>query len=71
MRIIAKGSISFSGVKDVRGSVKRLEVGSALGIVELLQISSLCSVAARARPMAGERTEEADTLESYFAPWSL
>ena len=32
MRIIAKGSISFSGVKDVRGSVKRLEVGSACSL---------------------------------------
>ena len=68
MRIIAKGSISFSGVKDVRGSVKRLEVGSALGIVELLQISSLCSVAARAKAYGRrEDREEADTLESYFA----
>ena len=30
-RIYKKGSLSFSGVRDIRGSLKRLEIGSTLG----------------------------------------
>ncbi len=48
-RIYAKGSISFSGLKDVRGSLLRLKVGSTLSIVELLQISGLLDVALRVK----------------------
>lgn len=48
-RVRLKGSISFSGVRDIRDSAKRLEVGSSLGIVELLNISSVLNVAARAK----------------------
>ena len=48
-RIRMKGSLSFGGVKDVRGSLKRLEIGSSLNIVELLAISSLLTVTTRAR----------------------
>ena len=40
-RVRMKGSLSFGGVKDVRGSMKRLEIGSSLGIPELLAVSSL------------------------------
>ena len=35
-RLFQKGNISFGSVKDVRGSLKRLEIGSSLGIGELL-----------------------------------
>ena len=31
-RLFQKGNISFGSVKDVRGSLKRLEIGSSLGI---------------------------------------
>ena len=48
-RVRMKGSLSLSGVRDVRDSLKRLEIGSALGIPELLSISSLLTVAARAK----------------------
>ena len=48
-RVRLKGSISFSGVRDIRDSAKRLEVGSSLGIAELLNISSVLNVAARAK----------------------
>lgn len=34
-RLFQKGNISFGSVKDVRGSLKRLEIGSSLGISEL------------------------------------
>ena len=40
-RLFQKGNISFGSVKDVRGSLKRLEIGSSLGIPELLSICSL------------------------------
>ena len=47
-RVRMKGSLSLSGVRDVRDSLKRLEIGSSLSILELLSISSLLTVAARA-----------------------
>ena len=48
-RIYAKGSLSFSGVRDIRGDVRRLEIGSSLGITELLDIAKLLEAAQRAR----------------------
>lgn len=45
-----KGSLSFSGCKDVSGSLKRLEVGSSLSIAEILAISSILTIAARPSP---------------------
>ena len=32
-RIRMKGSLSFNGVRDIRDSLKRLEIGSSLGII--------------------------------------
>ena len=64
-----KGSLSLSGVRDVRDSLKRLEIGSALGIPELLSISSLLTVAARAKAYGQhEESEEFpdDSLDSMF-----
>lgn len=40
-RLFQNGNISFGSVKDVRGSLKRLEIGSSLGIGELLAICSM------------------------------
>ena len=37
-RLFQKGNINFGSAKDIRGSLKRLEIGSTLGITELLQI---------------------------------
>ena len=48
-RVRQKGSISFTGLKDVGGSLKRLEIGSSLNITELLAISSMLTIAARAK----------------------
>ena len=31
-RIWQKGSISFGGIRDIRGSIKRLEIGGILGM---------------------------------------
>ena len=68
-RVRMKGSLSLSGVRDVRDSLKRLEIGSALGIPELLSISSLLTVAARAKAYGQhEESEEFpdDSLDSMF-----
>ncbi len=57
-RIRMKGSLSLRGVQDIRDSLKRLEIGSSLSITELLSVSSLLTVAARAK--AYGRREESD-----------
>ncbi len=71
-RIYAKGSLSFSGVKDLRGDIRRLEIGSTLGIVELLSIGRLLDIAQKARryeaadePSAIE--DDGDSLSQFFA----
>ena len=68
-RVRMKGSLSFGGVKDVRGSMKRLEIGSSLGIPKLLSVSSLLTVAARAQSYGRhEKSEEFpdDSLDERF-----
>ena len=72
-RVRMKGTISFSGVKEIGDSLKRLEIGSSLNITELLSISSILTIAARARsygrhePQEGEdASEEFDSLEPMF-----
>ena len=74
-RIRLKGSsLSFRGVKDVGATLKRLKVGASLSIPELLAVSSVLSVAARAKSFdrsAGtegpeEEGERRDSLSEYF-----
>ena len=48
-RVRQKGSLSLAGVRDVRDSLKRLEIGSSLSIMELLSVSGLLTCAARAK----------------------
>lgn len=62
-RILQRGSISFSGVKDIRDSLLRLQVGASLSIVELLHISSLLKVATRAKAY-GRRENDEETQDS-------
>lgn len=72
-RIRLKGSVSFSGLRDIGDSLKRLEIGSSLSIPELLSISSLLTVAARAKAYGrhdqetAEPEDDFDSLETYFA----
>ncbi len=67
-RIRMKGSISFSGLKDITDSLKRLEIGSSLSITELLSLSSNLTLSAKAKSYG--RHEESDTpndsLEESF-----
>ncbi len=53
-RIRLYGSISFSGVRDVTPSIKRLSLAASLSIPELLQISGLLTVAGRAKAYGRE-----------------
>ena len=65
-RIFRHGSISFAGLKDIRPLTKALEVGSALGMSELLDICSLLKVAAGARRYGVSEDEAADSLSGMF-----
>ncbi len=40
-RLLKKGKVSFSGTDDIGASLKRLELGSSLGISELLKTAAL------------------------------
>lgn len=71
-RILRRGSVSFNGIHDIRPSIMRLKVGSALGAVELLHISSDLDATLRLKAYGGytgkdneEQTE--DSLTEYFA----
>ncbi len=46
-RVFRKGSLGFYGLHDIRGSIKRLEIGSTLGAGELLSISSVLDATLR------------------------
>ncbi len=63
-RIYAKGSPSFSGIRDIRACIKRLEIGSSLSITELLNISSVLSCASAAKSFFEETN---DSLTGYFS----
>lgn len=62
-RIYARGCVSFGGIHDIRASIKRLEVGSTLSIIELLTVSSLLTAAARVKNFYEDTT---DSLSGYF-----
>ena len=59
-RLFQKGNISFGSVKDIRGSLKRLEIGSSLGIGELLAICSMLENTNRVK--AYSRSDRGDSL---------
>lgn len=67
-RVRQKGSISFGGLKDIRDSLKRLDIGSSLSIVELLSISSMLTIAAKAKAYGRHEDSELpdDSLEELF-----
>lgn len=68
-RIMQKGSISFSGIRDIRASFQRLKVGSVLGMGELLSVSSLLQIANRVKAFSRNDTTDLpdDTLDGLFA----
>ncbi len=67
-RIVKKGRLSFSGCNPVNDSLKRLEVGAALGSGELLRICKLLEAARRAKAYGrhDNNEEEEDCLDPFF-----
>ncbi len=67
-RLIKKGRISFSDAAPVEESMKRLEIGAALGSGELLRICKLLQTAGRVKAYGRHDTQEelADCLDAYF-----
>ncbi|MCD7818965.1 MAG: endonuclease MutS2, partial [Lachnospiraceae bacterium] len=79
-RILRKSRPSFSGLSDIRASLRRLEVGSSLNIEELLRICSVMETAGRIKNWArsdgrksaipvdngGDSDTAADSLEQMF-----
>lgn len=67
-RVRQKGSVSFGGIRDIRDSLKRLDIGSSLSITELLAISSLLTASARIKAYGRHEDSEFpdDSLEEMF-----
>ena len=67
-RLFQKGSVSFGSVKDIRGSLKRLEIGSSLGIMEILSVCALLENTSRVKAYSrGDRSDlPSDSLDSMF-----
>ena len=68
-RLYKNSNITFSGVCNVRASLKRLDIGASLNTTELLHICSLLEAAKRAK--AYNRTdreeEQVDSISPLFA----
>lgn len=62
-RILRSGNLSFSGVRNITDSVRRLEIGGTLAAAELLRICSLLEAARRARSFARQCTAHAGRAE--------
>ena len=67
-RVYRKGSVSFGGIRDIRGSLKRLEIGGILGMGELLQIMSLLETAGKVRQYGQREADDTsrDSLDESF-----
>ena len=66
-RIRLKGNLSLSEVKDIKDSLKRLEIGSSLSQVELMKILSILNAAAKAISYGLHDDDPSyDVLEEYF-----
>ena len=65
-RLYKGSSISFSGVHNVSGSLKRLDIGGTLNTSELLMIRSLLEVAKRAKSY--DRSDRADDKTDSLSP---
>jgi DNA mismatch repair protein MutS2 len=71
-RLLRKGSVSFSGIHDIRPSVMRLRIGSSLSATELLHISSDLDATLRLKAYGGYTGKDSenlteDSLTEFFA----
>ena len=67
-RLFRSEAVSFSGIKDVTPSVKRLDMGSSLSIEELLGIAGLLEAAQRIKAYAAKENDNIpdDSLTESF-----
>ncbi len=68
-RLLRKGGVSYAGLSDIRGSLKRLEVGGTLSIEELLRICRVLEVTNRVKSWARSESRAElpdDSLEQMF-----
>ena len=70
-RLLRKGNVSFSGLADIRMSLRRLEVGSSLNVEELLRVAKLLETTSRVKEwsrsaQASLEEQNEDSLEEMF-----
>lgn len=70
-RVYQKGSVDFSRIKDIRGSIARLKVGSSLNALELLNISMLLECAAHIKGYYEQRADSIQHLIDMLDPVTL
>ena len=70
-RVYQKGSVDFSRIKDISGSIARLKVGSSLNALELLNISMLLECAAHIKGYYEQRADSIQPLIDMLDPVTL
>lgn len=70
-RVYQKRSVDFSRIKDIRGSIARLKVGSSLNALELLNISMLLECAAHIKGYYEQRADSIQPLIDMLDPVTL
>ena len=70
-RVYQKGSVDFSRIKDIRGSIARLKVGSSLNALKLLNISMLLECAAHIKGYYEQRADSIQPLIDMLHPVTL
>ena len=70
-RVYQKGRVDFSRIKDIRGSIARLKVGSSLNALELLNISMLLECAAHIKGYYEQRADSIQPLIDMLDPVTL
>lgn len=70
-RVYQKGSVDFSRIKDIMGSIARLKVGSSLNALELLNISMLLECAAHIKGYYEQRADSIQPLIDMLDPATL
>lgn len=70
-RVYQKGSVDFSRIKDIRGSIARLKVGSSLNALELLNISMLLECTAHIKGYYEQRADSIQPLIDMLDPVTL
>lgn len=69
-RIFRKGNVSFSGLRDIRMSLKTLDVGGTIGARELLDISSVLRITDSVIKYSGADDEETAAADSLMADFT-